>query len=134
MRRELPVKLGKAIIAFALVTATAPRPAYAAEVHTYLMETLCSLTGEGCHNVFYMMPSDPAGLNSEAVDCGVHEATIKWNTQTTVTADGSVWKLLTTDCMQSENVPVGAVPIPPELLHLGSHNCQPGYWCNGKPQ
>src|SRR5579859_6637981 len=56
------------------------------KAHDYYVVTLCSLTGQGCHNQFYLIP---AGVSE--VSEGVNAALIRSEVGKMVTDDGNVW-------------------------------------------
>jgi len=130
-------------LAFLLVACTAnAADSQAPETHYYLIGTECSLNGQGCKNVFYLLPdeyvnrdmaSSLKAVNADpiakeysvtanpsdvrSVACGVAAAAIKngFNAPT-VQADGTVWQLDDVNCMASAQVPLGAVPLPASML------------------
>ena len=95
----------------ATMAGTTPVSAQAAEVRTYLHETVCSLSGQGCTQLFFYMPGGLSLVRDLSVCQNVAEQELR--RRTTVLDDGTVWHNVAADCFQSDKRVKGALPMTP---------------------
>ena len=123
--------LGYTLAACTANAAGSPAP----DTHNYLTATECSLNGQGCKNVFYLLPDEYVNRHMDSllqsdrqispttpddvrsIACGSASALLKsYFGAPTVQADETVWQLTDVNCLPSVQAPRGALPLPANML------------------